>query len=248
MAHAQKPHLFFQRKGRVHLNWRGGQFSQLLTAEVCGSAVVMLDTPCSEVVWRVLATHSIRQFPLQFPSCASPCANTFQLEFTTGNRGQLKCDGTRAECRSRFRRNGRVHLNRRGRQFSRLLAAEICASAVVMLDTPCSEVVWGVLATHSIRMFPLHFPYRASPCAVRFLLNSTLTVQYFPHKKWRQFPERSNLFFLPPPIDTSGDFTDRAEYGTVRGDRNAINFLSLVLQTPQISGLITIALGTLSNL
>ena len=40
-----------------------------------------------------------------------------------------------------FRRNGRVNLSRRGRQFSRLLAAEVCASAVVMLDTPCSEVV-----------------------------------------------------------------------------------------------------------
>jgi len=40
-----------------------------------------------------------------------------------------------------FRRNGRVHLNRQGRQFSRLLAAEVCASAVVMLDTPSSEVV-----------------------------------------------------------------------------------------------------------
>ena len=40
-----------------------------------------------------------------------------------------------------YRRNGRVNLNRFGRQFSRLLAAEVCASAVVMLDTPCSEVV-----------------------------------------------------------------------------------------------------------
>jgi hypothetical protein len=40
----------------------------------------MLDTPCSEVVWRVLATHSIRQFPLHFPSRVSPCAITFQLE------------------------------------------------------------------------------------------------------------------------------------------------------------------------
>ena len=39
----------------------------------------MLDTPCSEVVWRVLATHCIRQFPLHFPSRASPCAITFQL-------------------------------------------------------------------------------------------------------------------------------------------------------------------------
>jgi len=71
-----------------------------------------------------------------------------------------------------FRRNGRVHLNRRGRQFSRLLAAEMCASAVVMLDTPCSEVLWSVLATHSIRQFPLHFPSHASPCAITFQLDS----------------------------------------------------------------------------
>jgi len=40
----------------------------------------MLDTPCSKVVWRVLATHSICQFPLHFPSHASPCAITFQLQ------------------------------------------------------------------------------------------------------------------------------------------------------------------------
>ena len=57
-------------------------------------------------------------------------------------RGQLKCGGTRAEIRYFFARNGRVHLNRPGgRQFSRLLAAEVCASAVLMLDKPCSEVV-----------------------------------------------------------------------------------------------------------
>ena len=72
-----------------------------------------------------------------------------------------------------FRRNGRVHLNRRGRQFSRLLAAEVCTSAVVMLDTPSSEVVWSGLATHSIRQFPLHFPCRASPCAITFQTHST---------------------------------------------------------------------------
>jgi len=71
-----------------------------------------------------------------------------------------------------FRRNGRVHLNRRGRQFSRLLAAEVCAPALGMLDSPRSEVVWRVLATHSIRQFPLHFPSRASPCAIRFQTHS----------------------------------------------------------------------------
>jgi len=43
---------------------------------------VMLDTPCFEVVWRVLANHSIHQFPLHFSSCASPCAITFQLKST----------------------------------------------------------------------------------------------------------------------------------------------------------------------
>jgi hypothetical protein len=47
---------------------------------VCASAVVKLDTPCSEVVWRVLATHSSRQFSLHFPSRASPCGMTFQLD------------------------------------------------------------------------------------------------------------------------------------------------------------------------
>ena len=83
MAHAHKPDFVFRRNGRVHLNRRGLQFSRLLAAEMCVSAVVMLDIPCSKVVWRVLATHSIRLFPLHFPSHASPCAITFQLDSTS---------------------------------------------------------------------------------------------------------------------------------------------------------------------
>jgi hypothetical protein len=82
MAHTQKADFVFRRNGRVYLNRRGRQFSRLLAAEVCASAVVMLDTPFSEVEWRVLATHSIRQFLLHFPSPTSPCAITFQLHFT----------------------------------------------------------------------------------------------------------------------------------------------------------------------
>ena len=84
MALAQKPDFIFLRNGRVHLNRRGCQFSRLLAALVCASAVVMLGTPCSEVVWRVLATHSIHQFLLHFLSRASPCAITFQLDSTQG--------------------------------------------------------------------------------------------------------------------------------------------------------------------
>jgi hypothetical protein len=96
MAHARKPDFVLQRNGRVHLNLRGRQFSGLLAAEVCASAVVMLDTPCYEVVLRVLATHSIRQFPFHFPSRGSPCAITFQLDSNAGYimfRGSVKDTG-----------------------------------------------------------------------------------------------------------------------------------------------------------
>jgi len=72
MAYAQKQDFVFRRNGRVRLNRRGCQFSRLLAAEVCASAVVMLDTPYSEVVWRVLATHFIRQFS---PSLLLPCGS-----------------------------------------------------------------------------------------------------------------------------------------------------------------------------
>ena len=54
----------------------------------------------------------------------------------------MKCDGTRAETRFRLSaKQTSPFKSVGGRQFSRLLAAEVCASAVVMLDTPCSEVV-----------------------------------------------------------------------------------------------------------
>ena len=90
MAHVQKSDFDFRRNGRVHLNRRGRQFSRLLAAEVCASAVVMLDTPCSEVVWRVLAIHSIRQLTPQLPlPCVTVCHHistglyhlTFSLHF-----------------------------------------------------------------------------------------------------------------------------------------------------------------------
>jgi len=83
MAHAQKSYFVFRRNGRVHLNRPEGVSSVDYWQPRCAhQAVVVLDTPCSEVVWRVLATQSIRQFPLYFPSRASPCAIIFQLNCT----------------------------------------------------------------------------------------------------------------------------------------------------------------------
>ena len=75
-----------------------------------------------------------------------------------------------------FQRNGRVHLYRRGCQFSRVLAFLECGSG----ENDCSNTGRTVpsqteacLATHSIRFFPLHFSTRASPCATRFRFHST---------------------------------------------------------------------------
>jgi len=34
--------------------------------------------------------------------------------------------------------------------------------------------VYRVVATHFIRQFPVNFPYRASPCAITFQLDSTI--------------------------------------------------------------------------
>ena len=112
----------------------------------------------------------------------NPNYNLLAAQFLGCCRPRLKCDGTSAETRFRLsaKRTSPFKSARRRRQFSRLLAAEVCASAVVMLDTPCSVVVWRVLATHSIRQFPLHFPSRASPCAITFQLESWM---YWPLKK-----------------------------------------------------------------
>ena len=100
-------------------------------------------------------------------------------------RGQLRCDGTRAETRFPLSAKRTSPFKSAGGVSSvDYWQPEVCASAVVMLDTPCSGIVWRVLATHSIRQFPLHFPSRASPCAITFQLESTKVLE-----------ERANSFF-----------------------------------------------------
>jgi len=81
MAHAQKPHFVFRLNGRVHLNRRGSQFSRLLAAGGVRISVSNAGYTTFRGRVTVLATHSIRQFPLQFPSRASPCATTFRTQY-----------------------------------------------------------------------------------------------------------------------------------------------------------------------
>ena len=78
-----------------------------------------------------------------------------------------------------LRLNGRVHLNRPGGEgghFSRLLAGELCTSACRVCTARaslCSAVLWCLLVTHSILLFPPHFSTPASPCAITFQTQST---------------------------------------------------------------------------
>jgi len=119
-----------------------------------------------------------------------------------------------------FQRNGRVHLNRRGIQFSRLLAVEECGSA----GRPWIDLVprysARVVATLSNRLFPLHFPSHASPCTIRFRtasiallfhdrgttrgrVVSSTTRPYFNHGK-DPVPIVQEAGWAPGPICTGG--------------------------------------------
>ena len=78
-----------------------------------------------------------------------------------------------------FPRNGRVHLNRWGRQFSRLLAAELCASAWVMLDRPRSEVAWEYWLPTPFASFPFTSPpvrHRVPPGSERAIRDETANI------------------------------------------------------------------------
>ena len=93
----------------------------------------------------------------------------------------MKRDGTRAETRFGLsaKRPSPFKLARGGGQFSLLLAAELCASAVVMvvmLDPPCSEVACKTtgykLHSHVTPRIPL-------PCVNEYHQVSTELYSYF---------------------------------------------------------------------
>ena len=102
-------------------------------------------------------------------------------QFYMNCRDQLKCDSTSAETRIRLSAKRTSPFKSAGASVQSITGSRgVRHLAVVMLDTPCSEVVWRALATHSIRQFPLQFPSRASPCAITSQLESNCChVEYF---------------------------------------------------------------------
>jgi len=79
-------------------------------------------------------------------------------------RLRLKCDGTHAETRFRLS-------PKRTSPFKSAGASVQSTAGSRGVRISSSSV--RVLATHSIRQFPLYFPSRASPCAITFQLDST---------------------------------------------------------------------------
>ena len=96
----------------------------------------------------------------------------------TDRRGQLKRDGTRAETRFRLSAKRTNPFKSAGASVqSTTGTAEVCASVEVMLDTPCSEVVWRVLATTAFASFLFTSPSVRHRVASHFnwsLTNSSL--------------------------------------------------------------------------
>jgi len=89
-----------------------------------------------------------------------------------------------------FQRNGRVHLYRRGCQFSRVLGFLEWGSG----ENDCSNTGRTVPSQTEnywlptpFAFFPLHFSSRASPCAIRFRFHST------PQDEW---PARRRDLYL----------------------------------------------------
>ena len=85
-------------------------------------------------------------------------------------RGQLKCDGTRPETRFRLSAKRMSPF-----QSTRASVQSTTGSRGVRISGSNAGYTMfrRVLATHSIRQFPLQLPYRAPPCAITFQLDST---------------------------------------------------------------------------
>jgi len=82
MAHAQKPDFVFPPERTSPFKSVGASLQS-----TAGSRGVRISFSNAEYTMfgggvRVLATHSIRQFPLHFPSRASPCATRFRTSST----------------------------------------------------------------------------------------------------------------------------------------------------------------------
>jgi hypothetical protein len=88
-------------------------------------------------------------------------------------RLRLKCDGTRAEIRFRLSAKRTNPFKSAGASVQSITGSRAVRIGVSTAGYTMFRGNVRVLATHSICQFPLLFPSRASPCAIRFQMHST---------------------------------------------------------------------------
>jgi hypothetical protein len=89
------------------------------------------------------------------------------------SRLRLKCEGTRAETRLRLSPKRTSPFKSAGASVQSTAGSGGARISVSNAGYTTFRGSVRVLATHSICQFPLHFPFRASPCAIRFQTLST---------------------------------------------------------------------------
>jgi len=86
---------------------------------------------------------------------------------------RLKRDGTRAETRFRLSPKRTSPFKSAGASVQSIAGTRVVRISGSNAGYTTFRVSVRVLATQSFRQFPLHFPSRASPCAIRFQTHST---------------------------------------------------------------------------
>ena len=140
------------------------QFNQIPTRPSC-STPLLLQCQLCPIQSLVLPLNLTSPPSIPWPTALSDLANT--------GIARAERDGKRAE--NRFR------LSPKQTSPFKSVGASVQSTAgsrgVRISFSNAGETTFGggvrVLATHSIRQFPLHFPSRASPCATRFRTSST---------------------------------------------------------------------------
>ena len=92
---------------------------------------------------------------------------------TSSSRARAEPDGTRAETTFRLSPKRTSPFKSAGESVQSTVGSRGVRISVSKAGYTTFRGRVRVLATHSIRQFPLHFPSRASPCANRFRTSST---------------------------------------------------------------------------
>ena len=112
--------------------------------------------------------------------CTSKCMFWHNVRFFLPPRRPedrlcLKCDGTRAETRFRLSAKRTSPFKSAGASFQSTSGSRGVRISGSNAGYTLFRGSMRVLATHSICQFPLHFPSRASPCAITFQLDSSIS-------------------------------------------------------------------------